>query len=67
VNVSDETPTEKARTRRQENLAKGMCAVCGKNPVTKKKTCDDCIAKQVRSQERSVFKKYGIPLPKELE
>lgn len=65
--MSDPTPTEKARTRRQENLSKGLCAVCGKVAVTSKKTCDDCIAKQVRSQERSVFKKYGIPLPKELE
>lgn len=65
--MSDQTPTERARTRRQENLAKGMCAVCGKVAVKEKKTCPECIAKQIKSQERSVFKKYGVPLPKELE
>jgi hypothetical protein len=54
------------RARRNRLKAAGLCNVCGTEPVSNRVVCVDCADRNQRSNERSIFKKYGVELPWQL-
>jgi len=51
------------RQRRKDLEALGLCNQCGKEPVLNKKVCKTCTDRTLFYSERSVFRKYGVPIP----
>ena len=66
-NTSNLQLSMKQRKARLLRIAAGVCAKpgCGE-PVKGRINCRNCTIKNQIATERSIFKKYNVPLPKEL-